>query len=234
MTDKRRTRAPSPPTPLSGRDQIDYSFQVARERREQAIADTYETPKWSHWLVRTHLTTFQAAALSLGIEPGSVRSDQHVTQELRGRLDAIRACRDLLVGSQGKRGQDGWLEIRLDLFATWGVSIGWSVPDELRELAKRCSSTTAANAEKPLDATSAKRRKATQIHGDEILRALVAAGYDPTKLPARKKGLKWDPKQAAKQALKVGKRGQQLSKRVFEKTWSALRNSGEIAEETAE
>jgi hypothetical protein len=63
---------------------------------------------------------------------------------------------------------------------------------------------------------------------------LVAAGYDPTKLPVRKKGLKWDPKQAAKQALKVGKRGQQLSKRVFEKTWSALRNSGDIAEEAAE
>jgi hypothetical protein len=170
MTDKRGKRAPARPTTLSERDQVAYSFEVAREKREQAIADTYEVPNWSHWLVRTHLTTFQAAALSLGIDPGSVRSNQHITQELRGRLDSIRACRDLLVGSQGKQGQDGWLEIRLDVFAAWGVSIGWSMPDELIELAKRCSSTAAGDTEKPLDASSAKRRKATEIHGDEILR----------------------------------------------------------------
>jgi hypothetical protein len=96
-------------------------------------------PDWDTWRHIPHVARWQAAALSLNINPDELQdrrecdtrriADQAKRAEFDRRLRIINAQRYDVLGSDPNTRAIG-----LARFAAWALSIGWDIPRELRAL----------------------------------------------------------------------------------------------------
>ena len=132
---KRVTNAPPPITPIRG--------GITRLPRPAAVA-----PKWQEWRMEDFVAPWEAAALSLGLEPRSIAQrekrdfrDDATCEDFWMRERIIKNADWAAVG-RSMRG------IRLPDFAAWAIRKGMEIPDELRALAEGATPP----ATQPLDA----------------------------------------------------------------------------------
>lgn len=96
-------------------------------------------PKWPKWLLMPTVRLWEAVALSLGIEPPEhlvdIASGGRRGAAFKDRLQI--ACANLkALGCTGALPESRSVaEVQLRQFARWCLSIGWQIPDELRQLA---------------------------------------------------------------------------------------------------
>jgi hypothetical protein len=124
---------------------------LARERGPSSAAGRAarqaRAVDWTEWSYARDVKLWEAVALSLNIEPTKVRFSQHgwmagpghvFTEEgdefdkrLRMAGRALNHGLDLAWIAMGDPGRSG---VFLAQFASWALTVGWDVPDELRHL----------------------------------------------------------------------------------------------------
>jgi hypothetical protein len=187
---KRLTRAPTPPTPVSGAGVTHKTAQAmdaARVARQKAITSAYQPPDWMVWRAVPDITKWEAVALSLDADPRSV-SD--VTQEFESRLLVLQRSHDLIQTAR-RWEPNGTPMVRTSEFAAWALSTGWKIPPELAVLGE---------ATPAMEQTSTDRRWPWGDHNTKLLEHLAAAAEhfwkrydadDPTTAPTNDDVKSW-------------------------------------------
>jgi hypothetical protein len=164
------SRAPPPITPLRGGVAAAVIDSMPSESR---------APNWQKWKHVPEVKLYEAVALSLNIAPEKIRPNSHAwmggkrfdeSEEFLDRLFVAQRNLETLqpLNFLGMRYYDEDPVVRLQNFVAWAVSIGWTLPSELAELATRATggaeSATAqqedvALRQRAAELPSAKRRR---------------------------------------------------------------------------
>ena len=117
------------------------------------------TPDWREWIITPKVEVWKACALSLNIDPHSLkRRDEYVDESdgspyfrdssfpskaireecnLRRRVLIANLRDDPKKFSLRSSTASGYSEVRLSEFAAWALSIGWDMPAELVAIARK-------------------------------------------------------------------------------------------------
>ena len=153
-------------------------------------------PNWNKWRHVPDVTVWEAAALSLGIEPLTVQISPHSwmveqlvfheSEELKTRI--FVAGRNLmtdgaLTAKTIVAGDPASCIVSLPRFAAWALSLPWEVPPEFADLARAAEkkAPNASGAREQLLEGKARTSALKLILG----MALGGYGYDPTSTRSR-------------------------------------------------
>jgi len=120
MNSRKISKAPPPISPLSGRGSFSPRRPVATR------------PKWNEWSALGHVEAWEAAALSINLDPRSInqwKRDTFPSDELFSEFE----MRKRTISSNGA--QVGGKQVNLILFAARAAGMGMDIPAELAALA---------------------------------------------------------------------------------------------------
>ena len=141
-------------------------------------------PNWKKWRLFPDVQAWQAAALSLDIDPNKIRFDKEhwsieqpvfaESQEYADRIEVISANIGGVLPSCGRSFAHPFTRrTSLAAFAVWAESIDWEIPSELKALAK-ASKPAPTPPEPPQDKIpSAKGRNAYLRTINALVSALI-------------------------------------------------------------
>lgn len=165
----RLSKAPPPITPAAG-----FKAYGVTTR----IAPPANTLDWREWINTPKVEVWQACALSLNIDPHSLKQrDGYMSESggspyfkdysfpsiaireecnLRRRVLIANLRDDPKKFSLRSSTASGYSEVRLSEFAAWALSIGWDIPAELAAMAKMpaVDANTHETAAQPMKATA--------------------------------------------------------------------------------
>jgi hypothetical protein len=204
-------------------------------------------PDWTFWLAMRKLEIWQASALSMGIDPDSLRPIEHAWMNGPGSGPLfsdecfgshaehdtfLKRCR-LLDSNRSAPpfkpcvSREEWhrSEVLLVDFVTWCKSIGLApLPTDLATFTPPVATSNAMEEQEPSPPSRPLPRQ--RFQEEEILRALVKLGYAPTALPVNPQG-KPGVKAECRNWLK-SKDEQSWLGGVFDRAWIRLRADGRI------
>ncbi|MER2518974.1 MAG: hypothetical protein ABTR92_21715 [Candidatus Accumulibacter phosphatis] len=172
-------------------------------------------PSWEEWLMMDRVSIYEAAALSLDLEPRKLERDNRYSFPDEPTLEKYQMrARIIDDGDWSALGRNEFM-VRLPAFAAWAIAKGMDIPAELRELA-----ASAKVREQPAsNAPGANHQAAPEVStADDTAQAVALAGITkreilgvewplPTGSPTLQNILNELPKWVTDAYTKVGRPG---------------------------
>lgn len=149
---------------------------------------------WAIWRFMPNVKIYHAVALSLGIDPGQVKyvkdswmagpdllfdESQNFNDRLMLVVSNVASLKVVAISTSDRSKH----EINLGSFAAWTQTVGWEVPDELRELAKSQQELNDALGVRARDFEPDASDYARELHIAYLAWSVVASDSNSTGLP---------------------------------------------------